>query len=141
MKKTIISLSILFKVLTAQAVPGETQVAASSISGLAGGLFDSEKLRIQQGFTLGTALMGNQSVSYGMLTNNFQLEVNPELKVTGSVHLLQRSQSLPGQFQSLNPNLLYDVSIQYQPWKNTWFKVSLANYGRFQNGMGNLPIQ
>ena len=81
MKKTIISLSILFKVLTAQAIPGETQVPASSISGLADGLFDSEKLKIQQGFTLGTALMGNQSVSYGMLTNNFQLEVNPELRV------------------------------------------------------------
>lgn len=141
MKNTIISLSILFQGLFAQGNPEETQIPAPSISGLTGGLFDSEKLIIQQGFTLGTALMGNQSISYGMLTNNFQLDINPEFKVTGNVHLLQRSQSLPGQFQSMNPDLLYDVSIHYQPWKNAWFKVSLANYGRYQNGMGNLPIQ
>ena len=52
--------------------------------------FNSEKLKIQQGFTFGTSLMENQSTSYGMFSNNFQYSIKSNLQMIGGVHFLQK---------------------------------------------------
>ena len=129
--------------MIAQGVPIENQIPSSTIPGLTGelGLFNSEKLQMQQGFTFGTSLMGNQSVSYGMLSNNFQYNVNSKINVSGGVHLLQRNPSLPGQFQSFNPDILYDVNIQYKPSEKAWFQLSFCNIGYPQHRFRQFSVK
>ncbi len=90
---------------------------------------NSEKLKIQQGVTFGTSLMGNQSTSYGMFSNNFQYSIQSNLKMTGGVHFLQKSGNIPGPIPNQNFDVLYDLNLKYQPWENTWIQFSISNFG------------
>jgi hypothetical protein len=92
-------------------------------------LFNSEKLKIQQGFTFGTSLMENQSTSYGMFSNNFQYSIKSNLQMTGGVHFLQKSGNIPGPIPNQNFDVLYDLNLKYQPWENAWIQFSVSNFG------------
>lgn len=90
---------------------------------------NSEKLKIQQGVTFGTSLMGNQSTSYGMFSNNFQYSIKSNLQMTGGVHFLQKSGNIPGPIPNQNFDVLYDLNLKYQPWENAWIQFSVSNFG------------
>ena len=97
--------------------------------GLGNNLFNTEKLKIQQGFTVGTSFGGNESQSYGMFTNNFQYNIKSNLNITGGVHFLQKSGNNPYPMPQNNFELLYDLNLKYQPWENTWIQLSVSNFG------------
>lgn len=140
MKKSIIFGFSILLVINAQSIPIENDIPSTTISRLTSGLFDNEKLIIQQSFTMGTSLTGNNNLSYGLLKNEFQMRINPKLNVTGGIHLLQKNEAIQGQFQTINPEILYDINFQYQPWKNTWLEFSIRNFRYPQINSGRLPI-
>ena len=97
--------------------------------GFGNNLFNSEKLKIQQGFTVGTSFAVNESQSYGMFTNNFQYNIKSNLNITGGVHFLQKSGNNPYLMPQNNFDILYDLNLKYQPWENTWIQLSVSNLG------------
>ena len=94
---------------------------------------NSEKLKIQQGFTVGTSFMGNQSTSYGMFSNHFHYDIKSNLQMTGGVHLLQLTGNIPGPIPNQNFEVLYDLNLKYQPWENAWIQLSISNLGQVRS--------
>ena len=93
---------------------------------------NSNKIIHQQKFSIGTSSNNNQTVSYGMFTNNFVYNIKPDLLVSGGIHLLQQSGQKPNQTQFQNIELLYDMNLKYQPWENAWIELSISNLSPFK---------
>ena len=101
--------------------------------GIGSNFLNSEKLKIQQGFIVGTSFMGNQSTSYGMFSNHFQYDIKSNLQMTGGIHFLQKTGNIPGPIPNQDFDVLYDLNLKYQPWENAWIKLSISNLGQVGN--------
>lgn len=129
MKTLLITIILLLQFAQSQIIPQIEPTNPVGLLSLGNNLFNTEKFNIQQGFTVGTSFSGNQSTSYGMFTNSFQYELKPNIKMTGGVHLLQKSGNTLNPYQNDNFDVLYDLNLKYQPWENTWIQLSISNMG------------
>ena len=129
MKLLLIILISTIQLAICQLIPTIDNPNPSGSVGIGSNFINSEKLKIQQGFTVGTSFMGNQSTSYGMLSNHFQYEFKSNLQMSGGVHLLQRTGSIPAPFPNQNIDVLYNLNLKYQPWENAWIQLSISNLG------------
>ena len=139
MKTHLIILLSILQFATGQLNPSIESTNPLGSLALGNNLFNSEKLKIQQGFSVGTSFSGNQSMSYGMFSNNFQYDFKSNLQMTGGVHFLQKTGNSPLPYQNNNFDVLYDLNLKYQPWENTWIQLSVSNMSpyRYRNKLFN----
>ena len=133
MKLLLIIIISSIQLAKCQLIPALDNPNSLRSLGIGSNFLNSEKLKIQQGFIVGTSFMGNQSNSYGMFSNHFQFDIKSNLQMTGGVHFLQRTGNIPGPIQNQNFDVLYDLNLKYQPWENAWIKLSISNLGQVGN--------
>mgnify|MGYP001407646689 CR=1 FL=1 len=137
MKTYFISILLLLQFGLSQIIPQAEPYSPESTFSIGSNFLNSDKLKIQQGFSVGTSFLGNQSMSYGMFSNNFQYDIKSNLQMSGGVHFLQKTGNNPLPYQNNNFDVLYDLNLKFQPWENTWIQLSVSNLGpqRYKNNI------
>tara|TARA_B100001029_G_C14973275_1_gene401540 strand:+ start:418 stop:840 length:423 start_codon:yes stop_codon:yes gene_type:complete len=131
MKTYLITILLIFQFGLSQFIDSKNELDKTYFTLLGNNFLNSEKLLIEQGFSFGTSLSENQSMSYGIFSNNFQYKIKTNFEMTGGVHFLQKSGNNPIPYQNNNFDVLYDLNLKYQPWKNTWIQLSFSNLGPY----------
>jgi len=133
MKTYFIQILLFLNIGFSQIIPQSEPYTPENIVSIGNNFLNSEKLKIQQGFSVATSFLGNQSMSHGMFSNNFQYDIKSNLQMTGGVHFLQNFGDSPLTYPNNNFDLLYDLNLKYQPSENTWIQLSVSNLGPYRN--------
>ena len=129
MKLLLIILISSIQLAICQLIPAIDNPNPLGSLGIGSKFLNSEKLKIQQGFTVGTSFMGNQSTSYGIYSNNFQYNIKSNLQMNGGIQFLHKTGNIPKIISNNNLDVLYNLNLKYQPWENTWIQLSISNLG------------
>ncbi|MEE9168046.1 MAG: hypothetical protein V3U24_11385 [Candidatus Neomarinimicrobiota bacterium] len=96
-------------------------------------LEDLERFSINHGFSLNMAVMGGQSVSYGVYSNRLRYLISDKWTLHGSFDLLQPTNSRnPYGVNSFNGQVFYGANLLYRPTENLQLSIGVDNYPRYR---------
>lgn len=101
-------------------------------------LFDPSRFTMNHSFSMSMMSVGKQSIGIASYTNNMNFALRNNLRLQTFVTLMQPNM-LSAQSPSpyANSQVYYNATLNYQPFENTNFQVSLGNYPRYNNQLAS----